>query len=183
MIDKLTAGDTLNFLTAGGDYPASSGWSLVYKLIPRTAGPDVITLTSEADGDDHRVQVAGTTTAGYAAGTYSWACYATKSGERQTLQTGTVVIVADPGVVTALDTRSPARQALEAADAALRTYGSKAYLQSYDIAGRGQRFQSPGDFLAWRSRLQAEVAREDNAARIRAGLSSRNQLHVRFNAR
>ena len=181
MIDKLTAGDTLNFLTNGGDYLASAGWSLVYKLIPRSAGPAVISITSAAEGDDHRVQVAGSTTANWTAGVYSWACYATKDGERQTLQTGSTQILADPGVVTVLDVRSPARQALDAADTALASYGAKAYLNSYDIAGRSQRFNSPGDFLAYRSKLQAEVAIEDNAARIRAGMTPRNQLQVRFN--
>ncbi len=183
MIDKLTAGDTLNFLTAGGDYPATSGWSLVYRLIPRTAGPSVISFTSSADGSDHRVQVAPATTAGWAAGLYSWAVYATKSGERHTLQTGTTQILADPGVVTTLDTRSAAAIALEAADAALAAYGAKAYLQSYEIAGRSQRFQDPAAFMAWRDRLKAEVRREEAAADIAAGRRPRNQILARFNTR
>ena len=182
MKNELTAGDTLNFTTSGGDYPASSGWSLVYKLIPRTSG-SVITITSTADGDDHLVQAGASTTATWAAGTYSWACYASKSGERQTLQTGVTQILPDPGVVTTLDTRSSARIALDAMDLLLQSYGSKAYLQSYEIAGRKQQFASPGDFMAFRSKLQAEVAREDNAARIAAGMSPRNQIAVRFTTR
>ena len=34
--------------------------------------------------------------------------------------------------------------------------------------------------MAWRSRLQAEVAREVNAERIANGLASKNKLLVRF---
>lgn len=183
MIDTITAGDTLNFLTPGGEYPASDGWSLTYKLIPRAAGPSVISFISTGEGADHRVDVDAATTAGWTAGSYSWACYASRSAKRKTLQTGSMQILADPGVVSTLDNRSPARKALEVADAALATYGNKAYLQSYSINGRAQSFRSPGEFLAWRSRLQSEVAREDNAERIRAGLSPRNMLQVRFNAR
>ena len=183
MIDRLTAGDTLNFLTSGGDYLATAGWSLVYKLIPRTAGPSVITITSSAEGDDHRVTVASTVTATWTAGYYSWACYATKSGERQTLQTGTTEIVADPGVATTLDTRTAAAIALEAADAALATYGAKAYQQAYEINGRSQRFHDPGAFMAWRDRLKAEVRRENAAADIAAGRRPRNQILARFNTR
>lgn len=183
MIDQLTAGDTLNFLTAAGDYPATSGWSLVYKLIPRAAGPAVLTITSAAEGADHRVTVANSVTANWAAGFYSWACYATKSGERQTLQTGTTQIIADPGAATTLDVRSSAAIALQAANDALSAYGAKAYLQSYEINGRSQRFHDPGAFLAWRSKLQAEVRREENAAAIAAGRRPRNQILARFNTR
>lgn len=183
MIEKLIAGDTLNFLTSGGDYPASAGWSLVYKLIPRTTGLSVISFTSSAESDDHRVTVASSETAGWAAGTYSWAVYAQKSGERQTLQTGTTLIMADPGAASTLDTRSAAAIALEAADAALAAYGAKAYLQSYEIAGRSQRFQDPAAFMAWRDRLKAEVRREEAAADIAAGRRPRNQILARFNTR
>lgn len=182
MLHTITAGDSLNFLEPGGDYPASDGWSLTYKLIPRVTGA-VISFSSTGEGADHRIDVAAATTAAWAAASYSWACYATNGTQRKTLQTGNTQVLPDPGAVGVLDNRSAARKALEAADAALATYGAKAYLQSYSIAGRAQSFQSPGDFLAWRSRLQAEVAREDSAERIRAGLSPRNLLQVRFNAR
>lgn len=182
MKNKITAGDTLEFTTATPDYPASAGWSLVYKLIPRTAGT-VISITSSASGDDHLLQVGASTTANWAAGDYSWVAYATKTGERYTLESGSITVAADPGVVTALDTRSSAKKALNAINLLLETYGSKAYMQGYEINGRKQQFHSPGDFLAFRRKLAAEVAREDNVARINAGLSPKNQVAVRFNTR
>lgn len=180
--DTLTAGDTLDFTTTTPDYPASAGWGMVYKLIPPTAGT-VITITSAASGDDHRCQVGATTTATWAAGVYTWVGYVTKAAERYTLETGSISITADPGVVAALDTRSSAQKALDAVNALLETYGNKAYLQGIEINGRSQRFHTPGDFLAYRSRLQAEVSRETNAQRIAAGLQPKNQVAVRFNAR
>jgi hypothetical protein len=181
-INQLTAGDTLSFTTSLPDYPATAGWSMVYKIIPRTAG-SVIELTSVASGDDHLVQAGSSVTATWAPGVYSWAGYATNGTERYTLQTGNITIAADPGAVTTLDNRSSARKALEAVNTALESYGAKAYMQKYELNGRMQQFHTPGEFLAFRSRLATEVAREDNAARIAAGLSPRNQIAVRFTAR
>lgn len=179
MQTNLTAGDTLSFTTITPDYPASAGWSMVYKLVPRTAGT-VISITSSASGDDHLLQAAASTTATWAVGSYTWVGYVLKGAERYTLESGSITIDADPGVVTGLDLRSSAKKALDAVNTLLESYGSKAYLQSFEIAGRRQQFHSPGELLAFRSRLMAEVAREDNAARIRAGLSPRNQISVRF---
>lgn len=179
MQTNLTAGDTLSFTTITPDYPASAGWSMVYKLVPRTAGT-VISIASSASGDDHLLQAAASTTATWAVGSYTWVGYVLKGAERYTLESGSITIDADPGVVTGLDLRSSAKKALDAVNTLLESYGSKAYLQSFEIAGRRQQFHSPGEFLAFRSRLMAEVASEDNAARIRAGLSPRNQIQVRF---
>lgn len=182
MQPSLTAGDTLSFTTITPDYPASAGWSMAYKLIPRTAGT-VITISSTASGDDHLLQAGATTTAAWAAGFYTWVGYVIKGAERYTLESGSITIAADPGVVTGLDLRSTARKTLEAVNTALESYGPKAYLHGYEIAGRRQQFHTPGEFLAFRFKLMAEVAREDNAARISAGLSPKNQIQVRFTAR
>lgn len=178
--NTLIAGDTLNFATAVADYLASAGWTLKYRLVPRTGANPAITFDSTAEGDDHRVQIAATTTAGWAADSYTWNSWVDKAGEVYSVDNGQIIIAPDPRTVAAgYDGRSPARQALDAADAALRTYGAKAYLQSYDIAGRGQRFQSPGDFMAWRQRLQQEVAAEQRAANIAAGQPDRRKILVR----
>lgn len=178
----LTAGDTLSFTTVTPDYPASAGWSMAYKLIPRTTGT-VITISSTASGDDHLLQASASTTAAWATGAYTWVGYVIKGAERYTLESGNITIAADPGVVTGLDLRSSVRKTLDAVNTALESYGPKAYLHAYEINGRSQKFHTPGEFLAFRSRLMAEVAREDNAARIKAGLSPKNQIQVRFTAR
>ncbi len=94
-----------------------------------------------------------------------------------------MVIAPNLAAQTTFDTRTSAKKALDAVNLLLETYGSKAYMHSYEINGRKQQFQSPGDFMAFRSMLEAEVAKEDNAARLAAGLSPKNQLFVRFNSR
>lgn len=177
---RITAGDTATWLKSLPDYAANDGWVLAYTLINAT---HKISLTATASGADHLVNAAAATTAVWAAGTYTWQATVTKAADRYTVATGQITIAANWAAATTLDTRSSAKKALEAVNDLLESYGSKAYLQSYEIAGRKQSFNSPGDFLAFRSKLMAEVAREDNAARLAAGLSSKNQLFVRFNSR
>jgi hypothetical protein len=177
---RVTAGDTVAWLKSLAEYPASASWVLSYTLINSTAK---ITITATASGVNHAVSVPAATTAAWGAGTYTWMAVVTKAAERYTVGQGSLVIAPNLAAQTTFDTRSSAKKALEAVNALLESYGSKAYLQGYEINGRRQQFQSPGDFLAFRDKLKAEVAREDNAARLAAGLSGKNQLFVRFNSR
>lgn len=177
---RITAGDTIAWTKTLSAYPANDGWSLTYTLI-NSAGRIVINAT--ASGADHQVNVAAATSADYAAGVYLWQAHVQKSSDRFTIASGTIVVAPNLAAASTYDTRTSARKALDAVNAAMESYGSKAYLQSFEIAGRKQQFHSPGDFLAFRSRLMAEVAREDNAARLAAGLAPKNQIHVRFGRR
>lgn len=177
---RVTAGDTVTWSKTLSDYPATAGWVLAYTLINSASK---ISITATASGPDHVVSVAAATTANWTAATYTWVAAVTKAAERYTIGQGVITIAPNIAAATTLDTRSSAKKALEAVNLALESYGSKAYLQSYEIAGRKQHFATPGEFLAFRSKLMAEVAREDNATRLAAGLAPRNQLAVRFNSR
>ncbi len=176
---RVTAGDSISWLKSLTDYPAGT-WVLAYTLINSAAK---ISLTATASGTDHLVNVTAANSALWAAGTYSWQATVTKSPERYTVGTGSIIVDPNLAALTTSDTRTSAKKALDAVNALLETYGSKAYMHSYEINGRKQQFNSPGDFMAFRSMLEAEVAKEDNAARLAAGLSPRNQLFVRFNSR
>ena len=180
MQPSLTAGDTLSFTTITPDYPASAGWVLTYTLINNSAK---VSITATASGAEHLITVAASTSAAYAPATYTWQAVVTKAAERYTVGTGQMVVAPNLAAAATYDTRTSARKALDAVNLAMETYGAKAYLHSYEIAGRKQQFQTPGDFLAFRSKLMAEVAREDNATRLAAGLAPKNQLQVRFNTR
>src|SRR6185369_3748562 len=97
----------------------------------------------------------------------SWTADVTNAGgDFFTVQRGVVTILPDPRTATAYDGRTPARVALDAADAALAGYGSTAFshVAEYSIGNRSMRFREfrdQGDFLAWRSQLKAEVWREE----------------------
>jgi len=177
---SLRAGDTVAWTKSLSDYPASDSWVLTYTLINASTK---ITITASASGADHLVSVSAATSAGWTPGVYSWMGRVAKSGESYTVASGTLEILRNLAAATTYDDRSSAKKALDAVNAALESYGSKAYLQEFEINGRRQRFVSPADFMSFRSRLVAEVAREENAERIRLGLAPRNQLAVRFNTR
>lgn len=177
---RVTAGDTITWTRSFADYPASDAWVLSYTLINAASK---ISITAAASGADHLVSVAAATSAAYTPATYTWQAVVTKAAERHTVGNGQMVIAPNLATATTYDTRSSARKTLDAVNLAMESYGSKAYLHMYEIAGRKQQFHTPGEFLAFHSKLMAEVAREDNATRLAAGLAPKNQLQVRFTAR
>lgn len=177
--DLITSGDTLDFTTVSADFPASDGWVLTYKLIPRTAGPAVITLTATASGDDHRVQATAATTAAWTAGTYSWTAYATLGTERYTLQSGVTQILANPGVVTTLDSRSAARTALDNIDAALQGRASSSIME-YEIAGRRLKNYPPAELIKLRQFYERQVQSEENATRMALGVQGGRKIQFRI---
>lgn len=177
---RVTAGDTVTWLKSLADYPASTGWVLSYTFINASTK---ISISATASGADHLVSVTAATSAAWVAGTYTWIAVVTKAAERFTVGQGSIVVAPNLAAAATYDTRSVAQKALDQVNQALATYGAKAYLQSYEINGRKQAFQNPGEFMKFRSQLVAEVARETNVARIAAGLAPRNQISVRFNER
>jgi len=177
---RVTAGDSISWLKSLPDYPADASWVLAYTFINSASK---ISLTATASGADHLVTVTAAASALWVAGTYTWQATATKTTQRYTVDSGSLVVAPNLAAQTTFDSRTSARKALDAVNLLLETYGSKAYMHSYEINGRKQQFQSPGDFMAFRSMLEAEVAKEDNATRLAAGLTPRNQVFVRFNSR
>lgn len=173
----IQAGDVLAATWSLPDYPAAAGWAVRLTLINSAARYQA---TATGSGTTYALSVASATTAAWVAGSYSWAIDATLSGARTTLATGAVRVLPDLAAAATLDTRSNYRKALDAAETALATHGARAYLQSIEMGDRKQSFSSPGDFMAFISRLRAEVRREESADRLRQGLASRNTLLVRF---
>lgn len=177
---SLRAGDTLSATWSDAEHPASAGWVLRLTLINSGARYQA---SAAASGADHALSVAASTTAGWAAGAYTWAIDATLGAARATVASGAVQILPDLAAVTTYDTRSPARKALEAAEALLATHGARAHLQEIQYGDRRQKFTDPGALLAFISGLRAVVAREAAADRLLQGLSSRHKLLVRFTGR
>src|SRR5712691_12530804 len=99
--DTVVAGDTLDFTVSVPDYPATSGWTLKYRLTPRFAAPTqaAIVLTATASGVDYSVQASPATTAAWSPGAYTWARWVEKAGARQTLsESGQLEVKADPAL-------------------------------------------------------------------------------------
>ncbi|MEN9885759.1 MAG: hypothetical protein RL758_337, partial [Pseudomonadota bacterium] len=159
------------------DYPASAGWSLAYTLINASSK---ITLTSVGSGDSFTVNAASADTAAWSAGTYAWRAQVSKAGEVYTVGEGQLTVRPAFSAAT-LDTRSHARKALSAIEAYLENASNLA-ASEYQIAGRQlRRFPLP-ELMAMRDRYRGEVAREDAAARLAAGLPDQRRIFVRFGA-
>lgn len=172
------AGDTITWTKSLADFSAADGWVLNYRFINAANKFDV---TASASGADHAININAATSAAYVAGIYSWQSYVTKAAERYTIAIGEVEIVADLAAKSAgFDTRTPAQKCLDQINIAFASYGNKAYTQEYEIAGRRMKFATPGEFLAFRSKVQQEVNREINANKIKNGLSVRNKSTVGF---
>ena len=180
MRTEIIAGDTLDFETTVADYPATDGWTLVFRLVPRVSGtPIVITCTTASDGVSYRAQVAPATTANYVAGEYTWNSYVTKSGARQTVESGQVTILPDPAAQTApYDNRSHARKTLAAIEAVLEGRASKDQ-EEYTIKDRSLKRTPLADLLKLKNHYAWAVYNEDQAEALNNGTGLGRKLQVR----
>jgi hypothetical protein len=175
---SFVAGDTLTWTKHLADYPAGA-WTLKYRLL-NAAGK--IDITATASGTDHLVSVSAATTAGYTAGDYDYLAWVEKSGERVSIGQGRIKVIANLAALNTYDGRSPARKIYDGLLAAYqsRVDGGQGFVQEYEIAGRRMKFTTAADWLNQMNYWKAQVAAEDRAAKIAAGLATGNRVMVRF---
>lgn len=172
---SLIAGDTAKWYKTLADYLPADGWVLSYTLINATSK---ITFSASTSGTDYLVNVAAATTAAWAAGSYSWRAQVSKAGEIYTVGSGTITV--QPAfAASTLDNRSFARIALANIEAYLQDSANLA-ASRYQIAGRELQRHSFSDLLKARDKFRIEVAQEDAAAGLAAGLPDRRRVMVRF---
>jgi hypothetical protein len=169
------AGDTWRWTRTLADYPASAGWALSYTLINASAK---ITINASASGDNHAVTVSAATSAGYAAGSYDWRARVSRAGEIYTVGEGRITVRNAFGGAT-FDARTHARKTLEAIEAVIEGRASSE-VSYYMIGNRQLRYMTPAELLTLRDKYRAEVAREDAAAAVAAGLPDKRRVFVRF---
>jgi hypothetical protein len=172
--DIIVAGDTAKWQRSLEDYPANQSWVLTYTLVSTAQR---YTFSAAASGADHLVTVAAATTATWVAGTYTWRAQVSKAGEVYTVGTGSLRV--RPSFATATDGRSHARKTLEAIEAVIEGRANSE-VSYYMIGNRQLRYMTPAELLTLRDRYRAEVAREDAAQRVSAGLPDQRRVYVRF---
>jgi hypothetical protein len=178
--NEVVAGDSLNFTVAGGAYPASAGWVLTYRLVPRAVGAE-INFNATASGDDFVVALDAAATENWAAGAYTWWQRVEKAGEKYTLGQGQLTVRPNPATLTGgFDGRSEAVKALEEAKAARASWiTSGGRIASYQIAGRTMTYKSAIEIDREIRFWEGEVARHQQAERIAAGLPTGGRFYVR----
>jgi hypothetical protein len=180
MKDLLTAGDTLDFVTSVPDFPATSGYTLKYRLVPRISGAAIL-ITAASSGADYRVIVGPATTANWAAGEYSWSSWVEKTGERYTVDSGLSQILPDPASVSAYDGRTKAQTALEDCQTALANFNATGgKVKRYAIAGREMEFDKATDIMVLVSYWTNEVRLENRAKALREGQADPSRVYVRL---
>lgn len=173
------AGDTIAWRRSLADYPAPT-WVLKYRLINAA---EKIDITATADGSDHLISQAASTTATWEPGDYEWMSYVEGgTSERYTVASGRITLRPNLAAAsTGYEARSTARKALDDLRAALATWiASNGQVQEYEIAGRRMKYASSADIRARISLLEREVAREDVAEKLAAGQDPGRRLLVRF---
>jgi enamine deaminase RidA (YjgF/YER057c/UK114 family) len=180
LANLLTAGDTLDFTTSVPDYPASAGWTLKYRMVPRTGSNPAIALTAAADGDDYNVTATSTTTATWALDNYTWSAYVELGAERYTVDRGQLQIRAGSStMVVGTDGRTHARKVLDAIEALIESKGS-ADVVEYTIGNRSIKKMPMADLLTWRNNYAYQVQSEERAERLANGLNAGGKIQVRF---
>jgi len=178
-ITELFVGDTLQFDTTVPEYPASGGYTLKYRLVPR-AGGSAYVITASANGDGYSVNVAAATTAAWIAGEYAWSAYIEISGARYTVGQGQLTLKQDPAVIAGgTDTRSQAEIALAQAKAAYASMSANPGRRSYTIGDVSMTFNSPAEILTTINYWEIQVQREQHAEALRKGLKNPNRVYVR----
>lgn len=182
---ELRAGDTWQWRREDlTNYPASS-WALTYRFKNASGGFEIV---ASADGDNFAVDVASTTTAGYAAGDYSWQAQVSNSGtgEKYTVENGSLTVLASffaTPATTAYDDRTSARKILDALDAYMEGRAS-ADQQEYEINVGGSMRRIVHSTLKQITQARAYyagiVANEEAAKRAAEGLPDKRRTYVRW---
>jgi len=172
-IDELIAGDTLDFVDEVPEYPATDGWTLKYRLIPRFTDPvqapvDIVATTYLTT--QYRIQETAPVTATWAPGDYTWARWVEQSSGqlRQSVGQGQLEVLTDPAQATqGYDSRSHARKMVDRIEAALEAlnYGVK----SYTVAGRMWLKEDTSELMDLLTMYRAQVEGEKARAAIAAG--------------
>lgn len=173
--DSLIAGDTWAWTRDLSDYPAGT-WTLTYYFENKDGTFNVV---AAASGITHSVSIAATITSGYAAGRYRWRARATNGGNAYTVENGFVDVIFDPAAAGKRDVRSHARRVLEAIEATIEGRASNDQL-AMTINGRSISRTPIAELLVARDKYKGEVASEESAARVAAGLGSKRRTFVRF---
>jgi hypothetical protein len=180
MPPRFTIGDTLAFTKTLAAYPASAGWVLHYRLVPRGITGSAQTFYGTASGDSHVIDVPAATTAAWQPATYTWASWVTDGTDSHTLEAGSTQLLINPRTTAApLDLRSDAQIALDNVRAVIQGKAS-ADVYSYTIAGRSLQRYAMAELVALESRLVSQVRAEQRAAAIAAGRPDPRKIHVRL---
>lgn len=180
MQQELIAGDSLNQYTSVAIYPASAGWTLKFRLVPRTVGGSAIELTAAAEGEGYRTTASAAVTATWSADNYGWTSWVEKAGEVYSVESGQIVVRPNPRTVAVgTDLRSQAEKALADAKTAFAAWSPT--MRRYRIGEREMEFTQRGEILQIVSFWEVQVKRERREKALAEGRPDPRNTYVRLN--
>lgn len=174
----LAAGDNVSWRRQIDDYAAGT-WTLHYVLQGPTS---VIKFDATNDAGLHLVTLLSTTTAGWKPGLYSVSAYVTVTTQQVQVSTFFPTITITPNLAStpnSVDVRTWAAKCLAAIEDAILRLSNRT-ISTTSVNGQVYTLQNVSELFALRERFKSEVAREEEQARLNAGLSARNKIGVRF---
>ncbi|HAJ71378.1 MAG TPA: hypothetical protein DCO68_04810 [Methylophilaceae bacterium] len=178
MQSQIVAGDSFNLLDTFADYPASEGWVLKTRFVPRLSTAVAFTLIATAEGANYRTTAEANTTANWTAGVYTVTQWLEKSGDRITLTTGVVTILPNSETLPAgYDDRSHVEKTLAAIEAMLEGKATKD-VQQYTIGDRQLQHIPLSELLVWRDKYKFQLASENSANSASKKLG--RKIYMRF---
>ena len=180
MLPRFTLGDTLSTTKTLAAYPASAGWVLYYRLVPRSGAGTAIAFNGTASGSDHLISVPAATTAAWAAGTYTWASWVADGTSSYSLEQGTTELLLNPRTTDGpLDLRSASQTALDNVRATIQGKATADVLK-YEINGRSLERYPMRELIALETHLATQVAREKRVEQLAAGKADPRRYAVRL---
>jgi hypothetical protein len=172
---SITAGDTCKWTESFSDYPATT-YTLTYTL----SGKEVYTVTATASGTDYAITISTTDSDLFIPGIYQLIGSVAKSGERYTVSTGTVEILANPAEMKAgTGFLSHARTVLGQIETAIETLSIHP-IDEITIAGRTLKRPKLDELVKLRAKYIGYVRAEEQKERIAKGLGGSNRILTRF---
>ena len=163
----LTAGDTWQWTKHVPNYSAAESWQLTYAF----RGGQILDLlwtthvTAHANGTDFSVTVPATATDDLPSGTYKWAAYVTKAGERHEVDNDVVTVRPNLAVTPVGGSQTHAEKTLAVIEAALEGRLTSD-VQTYTILGRSVEKIPVTELRQLRSQYAAEVWRERHPGQL-----------------
>lgn len=170
------AGDSYQWVVTYADYPTSEGWGLSYCVVGTDRKSE---FTASISGTTYSVVLTPSETGLFPLGKVKFLACVVLGLDRVTVfQRDTQVLPGYAVEKSGADTRTNAKKALDAMDAALVTMGSKAWTQSYTINNKAITFRNFKEFTDFRNVLKREVAAEENEVAILLGGKPKNKISV-----
>jgi hypothetical protein len=175
----LAVGDTAEWVRYIDDFPATS-YTLKYVL----QGPRIITFNAGASGSNYLISLTSAVTRQWKDGLYRISAYvvnADASIQRQ-VRTAFERIVITPNLAVTPNGVTPlsfAEKGLEAIEATILQLTTRT-VQQASVNGQVYTLANIQDLFLLRERFKSEVRREEEQARLNAGLGAGNKIGVRF---